>query len=47
MCVCYMYWIIMKMLFLTEDWTKNSLKNMERQLYELQLISDSSTRKYC
>lgn len=37
----------MKMLFLTEDWTKNSSKNMERQLYELQLISEGSTRKDC
>lgn len=41
--VSYMPWVMMTMWFLTEDRTKN----MGRQLYDLQLIRDSSPRKYC
>lgn len=41
--VSYMHWVMMTMWFLTEDRTKNT----GRQLYDLQLIRDSSPRKYC
>lgn len=37
-----MHWVMRTMLFLTEPRTKN----MGRQLYDLQLISDSFPQKY-